>query len=508
MKLTSSIMRFAIAAGLSLVASAAASPAQHVFIPNRPQAPEPGAEATVLPAHHTVFSPTSSAKWERIESMGALPGQQLRIKQPRLCDANVTQYSGYLDTDKDHHFFFWFFEARNAPIRENAPVILWMNGGPGCSSLTSQLMELGPCRIANGGDSLSPNKYGWNDQAHIIFLDQPINVGFSYGKDVFDSITAGEDVYNFLQLFYHAFPEYSKGELHVFGESYGGHYAPATAKAIYEKNTELAEKQSKGLLSIAETQQRILPLTSVGMGNGLTDTLIQYKHYATMACDSTYDPIISKEQCDKFYRAYPGCAQHIQECYKWQNATMCRQAQDYCDEMVDPFFPRNVNQYDVRDRCMSDIECYPTMGYAEKFLNTPSVQQELGSDIESFVLCSKKVRADFALSGDWMKPYVHEIPPLLEAGIRVLVYAGDADFACNWYGNKAWTKALEWSGKDMFSAAADKTWLVNGKPAGESRTYKNFSFVRVFEAGHMVPYNQPENALDLINRWLSNKPLF
>ncbi|KAJ2178531.1 carboxypeptidase C, partial [Coemansia sp. RSA 353] len=105
-------------------------------------------------------------------------------------------------------------------------------------------------------------------------------------------------------------------------------------------------------------------------------------------------------------------------------------------------------------------------------------------------------------------PYVRELPPLLEAGIRVLIYAGDADFICNWYGNKAWSEALEWSGKTSFAGSADEDWIVDGKAAGEARTFKNFSFLRVFGAGHMVPYDQPENSLDMINRWIANKPFY
>ncbi|KAJ2803800.1 hypothetical protein H4R20_002749, partial [Coemansia guatemalensis] len=299
MKTTSHIAWSLGVAALMQITAVAASPPQHVFALHRPQVPEPSVDAATLQAHHTASDNTSSStKWERIESIPALPNQQLRIKQPKLCDTNLTQYSGYLDTDKDHHFFFWFFEARNVSKNKDAPVILWMNGGPGCSSSLGALMEHGPCRVDKGGKTMSLHRYGWNDQAHIIFIDQPLNVGFSYGKRVFDSYTAGEDVYNFLQLFYHAFPEYSNGDLHIFSESYGGHFVPATAKAIQEKNTEYSEKQRLGLLSPAEGQKRVLPLTSIGIGNGITDPLIQYKSYSTIACNSTYEPVLTKDQCD------------------------------------------------------------------------------------------------------------------------------------------------------------------------------------------------------------------
>lgn len=105
-----------------------------------------------------------------------------------------------------------------------------------------------------------------------------------------------------------------------------------------------------------------------------------------------------------------------------------------------------------------------------------------------------------------MRPYVDEVPPVLEDGIRVLIYAGDADFICNWFGNKAWTLELPWSGGEEFAAANDTEWYSTtaGEEGGELRRTKDgrFAFLRVFGAGHMVPYDQPAYALDMLNSWL------
>lgn len=92
------------------------------------------------------------------------------------------------------------------------------------------------------------------------------------------------------------------------------------------------------------------------------------------------------------------------------------------------------------------------------------------------------------MAGDWMRPYHTAIPPLLEDGIRVLIYAGDADFICNWMGNKAWTLELPWSGQKGFKAAEDKTWYsdIGKEDGGEVRTYGNFTFLRAYGGGHMV----------------------
>ena len=106
-------------------------------------------------------------------------------------------------------------------------------------------------------------------------------------------------------------------------------------------------------------------------------------------------------------------------------------------------------------------------------------------------------------AGDWMKPYQKNVIDLLEQELPVLIYAGDKDFICNWLGNQAWTDRLEWSGSKGFSKAPVRSWKVNGKEAGEVKNYKHFTFLRVFGGGHMVPYDQPENSLDMVNRWVS-----
>ena len=89
--------------------------------------------------------------------------------------------------------------------------------------------------------------------------------------------------------------------------------------------------------------------------------------------------------------------------------------------------------------------------------------------------------------------------------IRVLIYAGDADFICNWIGNKAWAVDLEWAHGAEFAAAPDEEWTVDGAVAGKRRTVSGFSFVQVYDAGHMVPLDQPENALAMANAFMRNK---
>jgi cathepsin A (carboxypeptidase C) len=106
--------------------------------------------------------------------------------------------------------------------------------------------------------------------------------------------------------------------------------------------------------------------------------------------------------------------------------------------------------------------------------------------------------------GDWMHNYQTQIPEQLADGIRVLIYAGDQDYICNWIGNKAWTVAMEWAYKAEFNAAADAPWTVDAKEAGKLRSSNGFSFLQVYDAGHMVPLDQPERALAMANAFMRN----
>ena len=157
-----------------------------------------------------VWTTNSEGEKER-EIDGNLEAFNLRTKKvdPKSLGVDkVKQYSGYLDNEEDDkHLFYWFFESRNDP--KNDPVLLWLNGGPGCSSLTGLFMELGPSFI-NKKIEVDFNPSSWNANASVIFLDQPVNVGYSYsGNTVSNTIAAGKDVYALLTLFFKQFPEYA-----------------------------------------------------------------------------------------------------------------------------------------------------------------------------------------------------------------------------------------------------------------------------------------------------------
>ncbi|KAI8928975.1 Alpha/Beta hydrolase protein [Entophlyctis helioformis] len=461
----------------------------------------------------TTVSATGKHTAWNVLTHASFPKYSVRVRENvQLCDPDVKQYVGYLDTDDDKHFFFWFFESRSSPSTD--PVVLWLNGGPGCSSLTGLLMELGPCRVNPGGNGTTINKSSWNDKANVIFLDQPINVGFSYGEGkITDSDAAAADVYAFLQILFQKYSQFASLPFYVTGESYAGHYIPAIGKVISDSNAGVRSPKSRvksifvddgdndgGDDGIVEIQ-----LKGLAIGNGLTDPLVQYEFYPDMACDDKYGPILDEAECDAMRSKYSTCKSLISACYNWKSAFTCVPGSLYCNSaMIQPFQKSGKNIYDIRKDCdASNPLCYSILNDIEAWLNDADIQEILGVDV-SYQGCNRDINLNFLMAGDWMRPYVSYIPPLLEEGVNIMIYAGDADYICNWIGNKAWTVALEWEGQEGFNEAEDKAWVskTTGQPAGEFRMYENFSFVRVFEAGHMVPYDQPEHSLEMINHFI------
>ncbi|KAK8463737.1 hypothetical protein PHAVU_011G028600 [Phaseolus vulgaris] len=178
---------------------------------------------------------------DRVKS---LPGQPL---------VNFNHYAGYikLRPDQEKALFYWFFEAEDAPSRK--PLVLWLNGGPGCSSIAfGAAQEIGPF-LVDQEEHLKYNKFSWNKVANIIFLDSPIGVGFSYTNNSKDLSELGDEVsasdnYHFLVGWFKRFSNFRSNEFYIVGESYGGHYAPQLADLIYERNKRGPYINLKGLM--------------------------------------------------------------------------------------------------------------------------------------------------------------------------------------------------------------------------------------------------------------------
>ncbi|RWR90010.1 serine carboxypeptidase II-3-like protein [Cinnamomum micranthum f. kanehirae] len=174
------------------------------------------------------------------------------------------QYSGYVTVDPVHGRALFYYFTESPENASTKPLVLWLNGGPGCSSFgNGAMMELGPFRVNSDGQSLFRNDYAWNNVANIIFLESPAGVGFSYSNTTSDYNLSGDkmtaqDSLTFLVNWLERFPQYKNRDFYITGESYAGHYVPQLALSILQYNMII-------------TNQSTINLRGIAIGNALID---------------------------------------------------------------------------------------------------------------------------------------------------------------------------------------------------------------------------------------------
>ena len=336
----------------------------------------------------------------------------------------------------------------------------------------------------------------------MVYVDQPINTGFSYSTDpsddVHDEKRVADDMLQFLVEFVAAHPELDGNDFYITGESYAGHYVPAVSYRVFR-----AQQQGEG---------PAVKLRGFAIGNGLTMPEIQYGAYADYARGMD---MVDAAAADEAARLYPACAAKIRKCgggagkkgpaaESAARRAACVEAVESCEAIPGGLLAAagDVNVYDIRKKCVGSL-CYD-FSNAEKFLNLPAVRAALGVGTRAWEMCSAKVFAD--MQGDWMRNLEPVVPPMLEAGLRIMVYAGEDDFICNWLGNHRWVRAMEWSGQAAFNATMPVPFVVDGVTGGDVSESGPLSFVKMSNSGHMVPMDQPKNAVTMLQRFISGKP--
>lgn len=249
-------------------------------------------------------------------------------------------------------------------------------------------------------------------------------------------------------------------------------------------------------------------------------SIVQYLYADAMAVDNAYNiTFLNASQIAQMKEDNLVCVEMNRKCRaNPTNGTICMDEQEFAFEKhLLPFYAAGRNPYDIREAC--DVAANPLCEddtHIDAFLSTDSVRQYLNvSADKQWAMVNMQVNTDFIESGDNAQLSQLLVADLLNDGIRVLVYNGDADLMVNWQSSDAWTKALEWRGTSGFNAAPTRRFLAEdaalaGSPAvdaGTVRSFANFTFLRVFNSGHMVPKNQPAVALDMLNKFLDGKEL-
>ncbi|KAG1334636.1 Serine carboxypeptidase II-3 [Cocos nucifera] len=430
------------------------------------------------PASKKAYSPVYvGAQDGRMEAdkIDNLPGQPVE-------GVNFDQYAGYVTVDAEagRALFYYFVESPEDPSTK--PLVLWLNGGPGCSSLGGGAMEeLGPFRVSSDGRTLYANVYAWNQVANVIFLESPAGVGFSYSNTTSDYQLSGDkrtarDSYAFLVNWLERFPQYKTRDFYVTGESYAGHYIPELASLILGNNK--------------ITNGAVINLKGVAIGNAYIDDNTNaraiYDYYWTHALisDEAYEEIRSK------------CT------FTGANYTQgCASALTAADAEVG-----NIDYYDIyaplckapsRAARSTELEADPCAGlYTRSYLNQPEVQQALHANVTG--LCRfVGFGSNWTDSPDTLLPTIKQ---LISSGISVWLYSGDQDSVVPVTSTRY---SIDMLGLGIESSW--RPWYIGGEVGGYVVGYEGLTFATVRGAGHMVPSYQPERSLTMISSFLEGK---
>ncbi|KAJ5933777.1 Carboxypeptidase S1 [Penicillium verhagenii] len=487
-------------------------------------------------------------------------GVKISYKQPGICETTpgVKSYSGYIHlppgTLNDEHVdqnysintFFWFFESRHDA--RNAPLSIWMNGGPGSSSMIGLMQENGPCRVNADSNSTELNPWSWNNYVNMLYIDQPNQVGFSYDiptNGTFDQVASAWDVsewthgvpeqnntfyvgtttsqkktsaanstenaarslWHLAQTWFSEFPEYKPRDdrVSIWTESYGGRYGPSFTAFFQEQN----EKIKNGSIT-SPAESHYIHLDTLGIINGCVDLLVQAPTYPVMAYNNTYGiETINKTVYDQAIQAWS--PESDPQMYG-NNETVnqaCQNASSICRNNVEGPYTTFADRgyYDITHK---NPDPFPPQYYFG-FLSQHWVQKALGVPI-NYTESIDSVYEGFDATGDYPRDDVHgylnDLAYVLDSGIKVSLIYGDRDYACDWIGGEDVSLGIDYAKASSFREAGYAPIRTNSTYiGGQVRQHGNFSFARVYQAGHEVPAYQPETAYELFHRALFNRDL-
>ncbi|EXB57415.1 Serine carboxypeptidase-like 18 [Morus notabilis] len=377
-----------------------------------------------------------------------------------------TGYVGVGDAE-DLQLFYYFVESERSP--ENDPLLLWLTGGPCCSSVSALLYEIGPLSFdySNSNTDTAPlilNPYSWTKVANIIFLDAPAGTGFSYsisseGYPTTDTLF-GAQVFEFIKKWLVSHPKFIINPLYIGGDSYSGKIVPIVVQQL-----------SNG---IEAGDQPPINLKGYILGNPVTDT--RKEHYAFLEFAHRMGLL-----SDRIYKSA---------------ARNCK------GEDTDDVDPNNVP-------CIEDLkvvnEIEAGRWLTKNWGNKKEVKKSLKVREETkttWTRCNRSIPYTF----DVQSSVVYH-RNLTKKFLRALIYSGDHDMVVPYFSTIEWIESL--------GLAIDYDWRPwfsdHHEVLGYTMKYTNkkyqLTYATIKGGGHTAPQYYPEECFRMFDRWLAHYPL-
>lgn len=254
--------------------------------------------------------------------------------------------------------------------QDDAPVMVWFTGGPGGSSQASALVENGDCRYDSAGGKPQSNPHGWTEAFHMVYLDQPADVGFSYIDDAGNTSSypktteeAALDVVTFLRLFAEAFPSLADRPIHLAGESFGGRYIPVFGGYVLQYNELVGPMEQ-------------IPLASLVAISAWTHPSTQLPSLYDVACYpfKQYSSSLHSSACEVMAGVIQTCETMLTACEITNDSFVCAKAGEYCEEHINKVVgSQHINKLDRRMTCKVPGACYPVMMQMQAYMNHKDV---------------------------------------------------------------------------------------------------------------------------------------
>lgn len=432
---------------------------------------------------------------------------------PGLSAAPWRMFSGYVDVsapdekEGTRQMFYWFVESQHAPATD--PVILWTNGGPGCSGLGGFLGENGPFRVGPGGRELTSNDHAWNKVANMVFIEQPVGVGFSRANAsiLYGDAQAAADNHRFVLGFFRRYPQYAQQDFFISSESYGGHYMPTLAQSL-------------------RAAKDVPQFRGIFLGNPLT--YMPYRNHGQYGTAWGHQLLPAP-----LWRRYEsaGCATSFPVSPACQNITgemdlilggFDAYALDF-DKCGTPAAAGRHERRQLRravlraSRAASEGAGAPALeaegpyepciqDFMHEYLNREDVQTAIHvKPGAKWGMCSDSVSDAYDLN-DVNAPMMPIWQELIEGGgLNIMIYSGDDDSVCATLGSQQFVWDLGYGAKP---GKAWQAWKVSDQVAGFVTDFAvpslgAFRFATVHGAGHMVPATQPARSLALLQAFLA-----
>jgi len=415
-----------------------------------------------------------------------LAQEKSRVHLPELSD--IESYAGYITINKTYNSntFFWFFPSLDG--NKNAPVLLWLNGGPGSTSMYGLFEELGPFGVAADGKTLVMRNTTWAKNNAMIFVDNPVGTGYSFTDDVRGYVRNTEfdvanDLYNFLTQFFTAFPQYQANDFYATGESYAGKYVPSITYKIHTENQNSPKVK--------------INLKGMSVGDGMMHPIIQATGYG----DLLYNEGMASHDEREHWRQ-----QEAKVVNATKNGDLFGAFQIFDPMMNADFYPYPsyfTNTTGLTNYFNLNQPDYPPNPW-DTYIALPSTRAYIHVGDHAFWQGNSTV--EYYLIEDWFRSIAHLLPTILD-NYKVMIYNGQLDIILSAPQCENFLQTLEWSQSKNWRAAQKKIMLSDDGSdiQGYVKSAGSFHYVVVRGAGHLLPQDQPQRAWDMINRFINDK---